>query len=159
STLTRNLARLEDGGLVAKDGDVDDARAYRVGLTASGRRAANRLERQEEAFAAEILARLPEAERPRVLEALSHLPPAGREATEGCCPDAFTHLMDGFPARRARREGGDDGRRSCGGTCWSQGGGEGPGGRSRAAIALSRGPGRSESGASAGTRGWGGPRS
>src|SRR5215470_7524490 len=40
STLTRNLARLEDGGLVAREGDADDARAYRVALTASGRRAA-----------------------------------------------------------------------------------------------------------------------
>lgn len=103
STLTRNLARLEDGGLVAREGDADDARAYRVALTASGRRAALRLERQEEAFAAEILARLPEGDGLRVLDALSHLLAAVREATEDCCPDAFTHLMDGFPARRERR--------------------------------------------------------
>src|SRR5262245_60643556 len=68
STLTRNLARLEDGGLVSRDGDADDGRAFSVALTASGRRAADRLERQEEEFAAEILARVPESERPRVLD-------------------------------------------------------------------------------------------
>src|SRR5262245_57883469 len=111
STPPRNPARLEGRGLVAGEGDTDDARAYRVALTASGRRAAFRLERQEEAFAAEMLGRLPEGERRRVLDALSHLLAAVREATEDCCPDAFTHLMDGFPAGRARREGGDDGRR------------------------------------------------
>jgi DNA-binding MarR family transcriptional regulator len=118
STLTRNLARLEEGGLVSRDADGTDGRAFRVGLTAAGRRAAERLERQEEAFAREILARLPEGRRAHVVEAVGDLLGAVREATADCCPEAFTHLMEGFPRGSSRREGGRDERRGCGGgTC------------------------------------------
>jgi DNA-binding MarR family transcriptional regulator len=115
STLTRNLARLEEGGLVSRDADGTDGRAFRVGLTPAGRRAADRLERQEEDFAREILARLPEGRRPQVVEALGELLGAVREATEDCCPEAFTHLMEGFPRGSSRREGGRHERRGCGG--------------------------------------------
>jgi DNA-binding MarR family transcriptional regulator len=118
STLTRNLARLEEGGLVSRDADAADARASRVALTAAGRRAAARLERREEDFAREILARLPEGRRDEVLGAIGHLLGAVREATEDCCPEAFTHLMEGFPSGSSRGEGGRDERRGCGdGTC------------------------------------------
>ena len=93
STLTRNLSRLESAGLVSRVRDADDARANRVGLTVEGRTAAERLERQEEAFAADILSRLPVERRRRALEGLSDLLGALREATEACCPGAFDHLM------------------------------------------------------------------
>ena len=93
STLTRNLARLEESGLLARVGDRDDGRASCVALTAAGRRAADRLERQEEAFAEAVLARLPADRRPVVVGALRDLLGAVRAATESCCPGAFDHLM------------------------------------------------------------------
>src|SRR5512139_130065 len=55
STLTRNLARLEADGLVARDADPDDARAARVRLTPAGERSAAKVEQQELAFAEGIL--------------------------------------------------------------------------------------------------------
>ncbi len=104
STLTRNLGRLESAGLVSRVRDADDARANRVELTAKGRTAAERLERQEQAFAAAILSRLPFERRRRALEGLSDLLGALREATEACCPGAFDHLMT-LPAGEPVREG------------------------------------------------------
>lgn len=104
STLTRNLRRLESAGLVSRVRDAADARANRVGLTAQGRKAAERLEQQEEAFAADILSRLPLERRRRALEGLSDLLGALREATEACCPGAFDHLMT-LPAAEPARVG------------------------------------------------------
>lgn len=95
STLTRNLARLEERGLVDRVGDPRDARASRAALTARGRRAAAELDRQEAAFAREVLARLPASRRTRLVEELETLLRAVREATESCCPGAFDHLMPG----------------------------------------------------------------
>ena len=113
STLSRNLARLEETGLVARDTDGDDARASRVALTAPGRRKAVELARQEEAFAEEVLKRVPAARRAALLSSLNELLDAVRGATEDCCPGAFDHLMEDFP--RGKR--GNDGGGCCDGSC------------------------------------------
>ena len=97
STLTRNLARLEETGLVARSADPEDARSARVALTGAGTRAADRLERQQQAFARAVLERLPAEKREAVVENLVELLVAVREATEECCPGAFDHLMADFP--------------------------------------------------------------
>jgi DNA-binding MarR family transcriptional regulator len=105
STLTRNLDRLESAGYVVREGDSDDARAARVRLTASGRAAAAEVERRELAFARAVLERLPRERRAAALEGLRDLLVAVREATEGCCPGAFDHLMKDFPASRCGADG------------------------------------------------------
>jgi DNA-binding MarR family transcriptional regulator len=99
STLTRNLERLVEQGLVARTPDPEDARASRVALTAAGRRQAARLEEQEERFGREVLGRLPPERRGAAVAALQDLLVAVREATERCCPGAFDHLMEDFPTR------------------------------------------------------------
>jgi DNA-binding MarR family transcriptional regulator len=93
STLSRNLARLEERGLLRRTGDDGDARAKSVELTAAGRKAAAELRRQDRAFMAGILGRLPAGKRAQVVEALEDLVGAVREATSACCPGAFEHLM------------------------------------------------------------------
>ena len=103
STLTRNLVRLEERGLVRRGADSRDARAANVRLTPRGRRAAARVEQQEAQFAEEILRRLPAARRAEVLESLRLLLGAVREATQSCCAGAFDHLMEDFPAKRKNR--------------------------------------------------------
>jgi len=100
STLTRNLARLEEQGLVKRIADARDGRACCAELTDAGRRADRRFYRRNEAFATGVLERLPEASRQRTLEALDDLLLAVREATESCCGDAIDHLMKDFPERR-----------------------------------------------------------
>jgi DNA-binding MarR family transcriptional regulator len=102
STLTRNLARLEEQGLVRRIADAHDGRACCAELTEAGRRADRRFHRRNEAFATGVLERLPEASRQRTLEALDDLLLAVREATESCCGDAIDHLMKDFPERRTR---------------------------------------------------------
>ncbi|HEU4400475.1 MAG TPA: MarR family transcriptional regulator [Candidatus Polarisedimenticolia bacterium] len=102
STLTRNLVRLEGRSLVARAADPGDARSARVVLTAAGRAVAARLERQEEAFAGEILERLPRGHDRRALSGLEDLLRAVRAATESCCPGAFDHLIQDFPRERSR---------------------------------------------------------
>ncbi len=96
STLTRNLARLEDDGMLTRDADPEDGRAARVRLSPAGDRAAARVERQELAFAEGVLARLGPERRSEVTRALAELLSAVREATEQCCPGAFDHLMEGL---------------------------------------------------------------
>jgi DNA-binding MarR family transcriptional regulator len=98
STLTRNLERLVDGGLLTRLADARDARSARVRLTAAGRRAALGVADREEDFARSVLERIPEARRAAVLESLGDLLAAVRGATEACCPGAFDHLMEGFEA-------------------------------------------------------------
>jgi DNA-binding MarR family transcriptional regulator len=99
STLTRNLQRLLEAGYVRREADAEDGRAAHVALTASGRRQADKLERQEEWFAGEILQRIDPSRRAAVVERLAELLIAVRAATKSCCPDgAFDHLMTGFPA-------------------------------------------------------------
>lgn len=115
STLTRNLARLEVSGLVEREADPEDARSFRVGLTSPGRRAAQAVAAQEEAFARQVLARIPAARRATVVESLGDLLGAVRAATEECCPGAFDHLMTGVESGVADEStGADDG--GCGAT-------------------------------------------
>ncbi|HET7294735.1 MAG TPA: MarR family winged helix-turn-helix transcriptional regulator [Vicinamibacteria bacterium] len=102
STLTRNIGRLLETGLLEREADPDDARSSRVTLTSAGRRAAARLEEQEAGFGREVLERLPPERREAVVEALQELLVAVREATESCCPGAFDHLMAEFPQGEMR---------------------------------------------------------
>ena len=107
STLTRNLARLEERGLVRRAAERADARVFRAALTPAGERAAAAVLRQDEAFAASIIERLPDRNRRAALDAIEGLLVAVRDATESCCPGAFDHLMSGIPragtaTRRAR---------------------------------------------------------
>jgi DNA-binding MarR family transcriptional regulator len=115
STLTRNLARLEASGLVEREADPEDARSARVGLTAPGRRAARAVAAQEEAFARQVLARIPVARRALVVESLGDLLAAVRAATEECCPGAFEHLMTGIEGVAEQVVGAEDG--GCGASC------------------------------------------
>jgi DNA-binding MarR family transcriptional regulator len=94
STLSRNLARLEASGLVAREADPGDARSARVGLSTRGRRAARAVAAQEEAFARQVLERIPASRRAVIVESLGDLLAAVRAATEECCPGAFDHLME-----------------------------------------------------------------
>jgi len=111
STLTRNLARLEKRGLIARTADRRDSRALGAELTAAGRRAAARVARQELAFARLVLERIDPERRREALDFLGDLLRAVRLATETCCPGAFDHLMPEYPStadnprgpRRARR--------------------------------------------------------
>jgi DNA-binding MarR family transcriptional regulator len=93
STLTRNLARLEESGLIAREADPGDARSVRVGLTPRGRKAARSVAAQETDFARQVIERIPAGRRAAVIGALGDLLAAVRAATEDCCPGAFDHLM------------------------------------------------------------------
>ena len=93
STLTRNLARLEERGLVVREIDPVDGRAQRVILSPAGRAAADGVRRQEEAFAGSVLNHLPAESVTDTLAALDQLLTAIRAATENCCPGAYDHLM------------------------------------------------------------------
>jgi DNA-binding MarR family transcriptional regulator len=96
STLTRNLERLIEAGLVARQSDSRDARSARVRLTATGRRAALGVAGREDDFAKQVLERIPARRRAVVLDAVAELLTAVRGATEACCPGAFDHLMEVF---------------------------------------------------------------
>jgi DNA-binding MarR family transcriptional regulator len=97
STLTRNVERLVQAGLVSRLADAADGRAARVALTAAGRSAALGVAGREDDFARQVLERIPEDRRRAVLESLTELLGAVRSATEACCPGAFEHLLEGFP--------------------------------------------------------------
>ena len=97
STLTRNIVRLEERGLVKREKESGDARAFRAALTAAGGRAAAEVLKQDLAFAADVLSRFPAGSRQASLDALEGLLVAVRDATETCCPGAFDHLMSGIP--------------------------------------------------------------
>jgi DNA-binding MarR family transcriptional regulator len=107
STLTRNLDRLRERGLISTITDPSDRRASLVVLTESGRRAADGVARQEAAFARSILEHLGEPRAEDSLVALERLLAAVRSATEGCCPGAFDHLMASppWPERRLTANG------------------------------------------------------
>ncbi len=109
STLSRNLARLEEAGLVRRESDPEDGRAQRVALTAAGRQAAAEVERQEQEFALAVLDLVPAARRAALVAALGDLLAAVRQATERCCPGAYDHLMRDFPGGGSAREGCGDG--------------------------------------------------
>lgn len=114
STLTRNLDRLLDAGLVSREPDPEDARAARIVLTPAGRKAAEEVARREDAFAQGILERLPAERRERALTGLADLLLAVREATEVCCPGAFDHLMTDFPAPGCGPDATGGGTNDCG---------------------------------------------
>jgi DNA-binding MarR family transcriptional regulator len=97
STLSRNVERLEAARLVRRQQNPKDARSSWVSLTSKGRTAAQQLERQEVAFARQVLERLPAERREKVSSAFGELLVAVREATEACCPGAYEHLMEGLP--------------------------------------------------------------
>ncbi len=94
STLTRNLTRLEEAGLVRRTSDEEDGRAAQVELTEKGRRTRLRLEAMEDEFAERVLDRLSPAARESALDGLAALLEAVRAETETCCPGAFDHLVD-----------------------------------------------------------------
>ena len=97
STMTRNLSRLIDRGLVETHRDPADGRISTVRLTPAGRQAADGVLRQEESFFDLVLAQLPEDRTEDVVDALELLWAAVRDATERCCPGAFDHLMADQP--------------------------------------------------------------
>lgn len=97
STLTRNLDRLEDRGLVRRAADPEDRRAQRVVLSDAGSRAAAEVETRDEAFASSVLAHLAPGSVEATLEGFAELVSAVRRATEDCCPGAFEYLMTDRP--------------------------------------------------------------
>lgn len=101
STLTRNLTRLLDTGLVERVADPEDARASRIRLSRAGVRAAENVRRQEQAFAEAVLDRLPSDRRDAIVESLEDLLIAVRAVTETCCPGAYDHLMTDFPKEKS----------------------------------------------------------
>lgn len=116
STLTRNLRRLLDNGYLKREPDGKDGRAAVITLTPGGHRQADKLERQEESFAGEILDRLGPEHRDAVVERLGDLLIAVRAATKSCCPEgAFDHLMTGFPRGDSRLAEAGMEARSCDG--------------------------------------------
>jgi DNA-binding MarR family transcriptional regulator len=93
STLTRNLARLEERGYIHKEPDPIDGRAQLVALTDAGFHAAAGVRRQEEVFARSVLDRLPQGSTIDALTTLENLLTAVRSASEACCPGAYDHLI------------------------------------------------------------------
>jgi DNA-binding MarR family transcriptional regulator len=93
STLTRNLSRLEERGLIRKEPDPIDGRAQLVALTDAGFGAAFEVKRQEENFARSVLDRMPKGTTVDVLTTLENLLNAVRSASETCCPGAYDHLF------------------------------------------------------------------
>ena len=92
STLSRNLDRLVERGMVERGPDSDDRRALRAELTDTGRRAAASVREQEIEFSRTILDKLPEAAAPTTVSTIEELLTAIRSATQSCCPGAFDHL-------------------------------------------------------------------
>lgn len=97
STMTRNLSRLIDRGLVVTRRDPRDGRSSKVTLTPAGRQAAVAVRQQEESFFELVLAQLPEDRTGDIVDAIELLWTAVRNATERCCPGAFDHLMENPP--------------------------------------------------------------
>lgn len=93
STLSRNLDRLVERGLVARGPDPHDRRALRADLTSEGRAAAAIVRRNEVDFVRGILDSLPDGSVPTTLAAFENLLAAVRSATESCCPGAYDHLF------------------------------------------------------------------
>jgi ubiquinone/menaquinone biosynthesis C-methylase UbiE/DNA-binding MarR family transcriptional regulator len=102
STLTRNLSRLEERGLISKGPDPIDGRAQRVALTEAGINAAKDVDRQERVFACSVLDRLPTGSATDAMLSLENLLSAVREATETCCPGAYDYLFS--PTDNTSRE-------------------------------------------------------
>jgi len=93
STLTRNLERLRQRGLVETSPDPVDRRASLVSLSPAGRNAVAELARIEHEFAQTIVAMLGAARLGEIVGLMDQLLEAVRGASDGCCPGAFDHLM------------------------------------------------------------------
>jgi len=103
STLSRNLDRLIDRGLIVRGPAPDDRRALRAELTPEGRNAADMVKQSEIDFARDILDRLPKGTVATTFETLDNILEAVRSATERCCPGAFDHLYTGAADDRRER--------------------------------------------------------
>jgi DNA-binding MarR family transcriptional regulator len=90
STLSRNLDRLEERGLVERGPDPGDRRALRAELTDAGRQTSISVREQEIEFARSVLGRLPASDAPTAVEALEKLFVAIRSASDSCCPRGLT---------------------------------------------------------------------
>jgi len=95
STLTRNLDRLVERGLITRGPDPDDRRALRAELTDEGRQSAKAVRRHELNFAGDILDNLPSDSTAQTLDVVDRLLAAVRSATQDCCPGAYDHLFAG----------------------------------------------------------------
>lgn len=80
STVSRLVAHLEARGWVERQPDPTDRRAVRLALTSSGRTAADRLATARRTRFEALLAALPEADRPRVIDAVHLLTDAARRS-------------------------------------------------------------------------------
>jgi DNA-binding MarR family transcriptional regulator len=101
STLTRNVERIEERGLVRGVPDPDDGRALRMRLTTSGRRAAREFERQNEHFAELLLQGLPATRRRRAVEGLMDLLEGIDKIAGPSCPAQFKPVREFLEAERA----------------------------------------------------------
>lgn len=95
STLSRNLNRLEQRGLILRRPDPADRRVTEVRLSDDGRAAASQVEAQEQAFMVQVMDVLSERESRAAVEGLEALLRAVRIATESCCPGAFEFMESG----------------------------------------------------------------
>lgn len=93
STLTRNLERLRQRGLVETSPDPVDRRASIAVLSPAGHVAAAEVARIEDEFAQSIVADLGAADTTEIIDLMDRLLSAIRVASDRCCPGAFDHLM------------------------------------------------------------------
>lgn len=94
STLSRNVDRLEERGLVRRSPDPADRRAIQVALSDGGYEAAAQLKSQEDEFMEAVLACMSDDDAMAVVHGLEALLRAVRELTESCCPGAYEHLVE-----------------------------------------------------------------
>jgi DNA-binding MarR family transcriptional regulator len=104
STMTRNLGRLKDRGLVKTEADPTDGRAVLVVLTDDGIEAARRVAEVEHEFARSIADALGTQGARDTLTALDGLLTVVHGASQSCCPGAFDHLMTPGPTAEGRME-------------------------------------------------------
>ncbi len=100
STLTRNLARLEERGFVIRIGDPDDGRAQRVALTDSGRKPPSRSGVRRSNLPDQSSTACRQGPSTSTLDGFNQLLTAVRRATERCCPGAYDHLVSSCPRGR-----------------------------------------------------------
>jgi len=88
STMSRNVALLEKNGYLSRARSEEDGRIVEVELTAKGERALHTLRCGERDVLGDVYARLPAAERPRIVKALETLNDCLERPEDGaaCCP-------------------------------------------------------------------------
>jgi DNA-binding MarR family transcriptional regulator len=94
STMSRNVTLLERNGHLQRARSANDARIVHVRLTAKGRRSLGTLRCDERDVFKDVYARLPAAERPKVLKALASLSACLIEASAppACCAPVLVRL-------------------------------------------------------------------